>query len=249
MIKSLIIDDEKKAAEGLKAQLARVAPQVQVVGTAQTVADAYTLILKTQVDLVFLDIMLLDGTGFDLLRRFDQIPFAIIFTTAYDQYAIQAFRFSAVDYLLKPISANELAKAVARVPKDSLQSKQPKIESMLRNFSMEPKDQKLAIHETTGIRYVRVGNILRIEAESNYSRFILDNGGNILSTKSLKNYENLLVQLGFFRCHKSFLINLRQVTRYLRSKKPMLEMANGDMVPVARHAREELLTLLEAFSV
>lgn len=248
-IRTLIVEDEKKAAEGLRAQLARVAPQVAVLALAGSVSEGLELVERLQPELVFLDIELQDGTGFDLLHRQGQVDFGVIFTTAYDHHALQAFRFSAVDYLLKPVNANDLRMAVERFSKMEGALATQSIQTLVQNEAVPIGERKLAVYEANGIRYLRIGEVLRLEAESNYSRLILDNGKSILSTKGLKAYEELLEPMGFFRCHKSFLVNLKQVTRYIKGRKPTLEMKDQVVVAVARHVREELLRKLEALSL
>jgi two-component system LytT family response regulator len=249
MIRSLIIDDEYPAIMGLKAQLKRVAPEVEIVGTAGAVSEAQELILKEKPDLVFLDIMLLDGTGFDLLQRLERPDFATIFTTAYDQYAIRAFRFAAVDYLLKPISSEELELAVKRFAKETKVASVDRVQKMVQNESIPAEQRKLAIHEVSSIRFVPIGQIVRIEADSNYSLVILEGETQLVSTRGLKNYSDILEGMGFFRCHKSFLINMRKVVRFHKGKQAQLEMTDGAVIPVSRSAREKLMELLEEWSL
>lgn len=234
--RGLIIDDEPLATRGLTTQLARMAPWVEVVGSAPAIDEAYRLIRRTAPDLIFLDIMLVDGTGFKLLERFERPDFHIIFTTAYDNHAVQAFRFAAIDYLLKPISAEELMGALGRLPEDEVAVQAERVERMVRNQSVAAEHRKMAIPEANGIEFVRIGDILRIAAESNHSRVTLVGGREILSTRSLKGYEELLESVGFFRGHKSFLINLRHIERYNRGKQPTAEISDGKVVPLARRA-------------
>lgn len=249
MIRSLIIDDELPAIMGLKAQLNRVAPEVEIVGSAGGISEALELIRKEKPDLVFLDIMLLDGTGFDLLQRIGELDFATIFTTAYDQYAIRAFRFAAVDYLLKPIDSEDLKVAVERFSLENALEREEKVSKMVHNESVPIEQRSLAIHEVSSILFVPVGSLVRIEADGNYSLVVQRDGSKLISTRSLKNYSDILEGLGFYRCHKSFLINMREVVRYHKGKQGQLEMSDGSIVPVSRAARASLIEELEKWSL
>lgn len=249
MIRSLIIDDESPAIMGLKGQLARVAPDVEIIGSSGNVSEAHELILKEKPDLVFLDIMLLDGTGFDLLQLLGQPDFGIVFTTAYDQYAIRAFRMAAVDYLLKPIDSDQLEAAVSRFRLQTHEASSPKIDRLIWNESIPVDQRKLAIQEVSSTRFIPIMDIVRVEADSNYSMVILADGSEIVATRGLKNYAEILGDMGFFRCHKSFLINIRQVVRYFKGKQAQLEMSDGAMVPVSRSAREGLTKLLREWAM
>lgn len=249
VIRTVIVEDEKRAAEGLRAQLARVAPEVAVLAIAHSVQDARSQIAKHSPDLVFLDIELRDGSGFELLQGNEQLDFGVVFTTAYDNYAVRAFRFSAVDYLLKPINAEDLRAAVARFAQRELPGGGESVQTLVQNENRPERERKLAIHESAGIRFLQVRQILRLEAESNYCRIFLDKGQSILSTRGLKNYAELLEPIGFFRCHRSFLVNLALVRRYTWGRKPQLEMEDGSVIPIARDLREALLQRLEDFSL
>jgi two-component system LytT family response regulator len=248
-MRSLIIDDEHPAILGLSAQLQRVAPEVEVLGSASSVEEALTLIPKTLPELVFLDIMLVDGTGFDLLDRLEEVNFNIIFTTAYDEYAVKAFRFSAVDYLLKPISSDELVAALGRMPENDVTAAAERVKRIVENRLLAAENRKMAIPEASGIRFVMLGDILRVEADSNCSILHLADGKTIVSTRGLRNYEELLADMGFFRCHKSFIVNLRHITRYNKGKQPSIEMTDKSTVPVARNSRDKLLELLKGWTL
>ncbi len=230
-VTSVIVDDAPKSVVLLQRMLEQFCPGVEVVGTAGNTEKAYKLINALSPELVFLDVEMPDGSGFHLLKKFSSLPFRVIFTTAYDKYAIPALRHSAVDYLLKPISIPELKAAVARVP-------QPGASGVAR---MPHPAGRIALPSNDGMCFVSVEEIIYCESSSNYTSFYLRDGAKLLVCRTLKDYDELLSAQGFFRIHQSYLVNLRCVKRYIRGRGGYVVMENNMELPVSVRKKEEFL--------
>ncbi|NND08935.1 MAG: response regulator transcription factor [Saprospiraceae bacterium] len=241
MIKAVIIDDMIHAQEMLKADLAKACPEVELVGTAIGVVTGAKLLKNIQIDVLFLDIELEDGTGFDLLEILPEIQFKIIFTTASDQHAIKAFKFSAIDYLLKPIDQGELKSAVAKISHDS----KDKVSVLLDHWSAEDQPTRLALHNSDRILIVEISDIVRCESENNYTTFHFSDGSNFLVSKTLKSYERILSGHGFLRIHQSHLVNLLQMEAFEKGEGGYLLMRDGSQIPVAVRKRTLLMEAIE----
>ncbi|MBL7138436.1 MAG: response regulator transcription factor [Bacteroidales bacterium] len=243
MYKAIIIDDEKKGRSVIAGLLHRLyRDEIQIVAEADSVETAFIKIKKHHPDVLFLDIQLPDGTGFDLLEKVPQIDFFIIFITAYEQYAIKAFKFSALDFLLKPIDEDELIHAIEKLKKEH-QSKtfRDKLDVLLKNRNGY---EKIALPSQDGIRFVRIRDIVRCESDSNYTRFYLIQHEKILVTRTLKEYEELLCSEKFFRIHQSHLINLAYVEKYKKGEGGTVIMEDGSEVEVSRRKKEQFLQVL-----
>lgn len=224
MIRAVIIDDEKLARDVIFNYLNEYCPDVEVVAQASSVKTALSAIQKTTPDLVFLDIEMPDGTGFDLLSRFDKIDFKIIFVTAYSEYAIKAFRFSAIDYLLKPLKIDELIDAVERVRSAGATGISSEIiSSLLTNLrSSSPKQSTLIIPNIRGFEVLRVSEIIMCQADGYCTNFHLSGNRKVVSSKNLKHFDGLLEDQNFLRVHHSYLVNLDHVTGYTRQGEILL---------------------------
>ncbi len=224
MIRAVIIDDEKLARDVIFNYLNEYCPDVEVVAQASSVKTALSSIQKTTPDLVFLDIEMPDGTGFDLLSRFDKIDFKIIFVTAYSEYAIKAFRFSAIDYLLKPLKIDELIDAVERVRSAGATGISSEIiSSLLTNLrSSSPKQSTLIIPNIRGFEVLRVSEIIMCQADGYCTNFHLSGNRKVVSSKNLKHFDGLLEDQNFLRVHHSYLVNLDHVTGYTRQGEILL---------------------------
>ncbi len=224
MIRAVIIDDEKLARDVIFNYLNEYCPDVEVVAQASSVKTALSAIQKTTPDLVFLDIEMPDGTGFDLLSRFDKIDFKIIFVTAYSEYAIKAFRFSAIDYLLKPLKIDELIDAVERVRSAGATGISSEIiSSLLNNLrSSSPKQSTLIIPNIKGFEVLRVSEIIMCQADGYCTNFHLSGNRKVVSSKNLKHFDGLLEDQNFLRVHHSYLVNLDHVTGYTRQGEILL---------------------------
>ena len=245
MIKALIIDDEAAAVQVLRLMLERHVPAIIEIRDCTKPEEAPALIAAYQPDLVFQDIVMPGKNGFELLASLPAIHFDIIFTTAYNEYAIQAIRFSALDYLLKPINAEELKNAVDRFL--AKRSQQLESEALLKNLlqNLEQKKQenfKLAIPGVSGSLFVSPASIIRLEGEGNYTRFYMADGQKLVSAKTLKEYEEILKTHRFLRIHKSHLVNRSFIRNYL--KEGFVILTDQTNLPVSRQRKQELAGIL-----
>jgi two-component system, LytTR family, response regulator len=246
-IKAVIIDDEEKARGAIKNTIRFNCPHVQVIGEADSVSTGIEVIKKTSPDLVLLDVQIKEGTGFDILNHFQTIPFKIVFISGYDQYAVQAFKFCALDYILKPIDPDEFKTAVEKV-EDALDKEniKLKLKAYLSNINTSSKDlKKLVLKTSDSIYLVDIEDIIRCEADKNYTYLFLKDNRKITVAKTLKEYEELLHQYGFFRLHHSHLINIKYMERYDK-KGDLLVLKDKSMVPVAVRKKDELFKLIES---
>lgn len=245
MIRALIVDDEKKARDLLSILLKENCPQVEIAGMAASVKEAHETIMKLKPDLVFLDIEMAGETGFDLLARFESITFSIIFITAFDKYALKALKFSALDYLLKPVDEKELVQAVKKAEKeqDSGDLKQ-KLDIFLKGY-YSLIDNKIAISSMEGFEFIEINDIIRCEAEGKYTDCYLVNDRKIVATKNIKEFEDILSTHRFFRVHHSHLINLRFIKNYHKGRGGYVVMIDGATIPVAERKKDEFLSSLQ----
>lgn len=248
MLRTIIIDDEAKAIKALELIIKEYCLDLDVVGTAQTVIDGIKTIQSLKPDLVMLDIQMNHGNGFDILESIPDRTFDVIFVTAYDHYAIKAIRYSAVDYILKPIDIQEFTEAIERIvkDKDNGENNTGKFETLFQNLQSQ-SPSKLAIPIFDGIEYIDICEIIRIEAERSYSNVYLIGGRKLLVSRSLSDLQELLDNVRFFRTHKSHLINLDHVKKFLRNDGGYVEMADGEKVMISRRKKEEFLTFLNEY--
>lgn len=246
MIKAILIDDEVRCLDTLSILLADYCPQVQVLDRCLSAKQGLAAIEKYEPALVFLDIEMPVMNGFELLEQFTAIPFAVIFTTSYDQYAIKAIRFSALDYLLKPIDPKDLVAAVSKV---QMQKQLPFAEQfeilMHQIHNRDHGFQKIAIPTSEGFELIPAHELVRCEAEDNYSHLYLKNKKKIIACRTLKDMEEQLAEFSYFlRVHHSYLVNLNEVDRYIRGEGGYLMMSDGSSVNVSRSRKEKLLMRL-----
>ena len=245
-MRTILVDDERANLENLEVLLANYCPIVKIVARANHVDIAAELIELHHPDLLFLDIQMGKSSGFDLLNRLSDRSFEVIFVTAYDQYGIQAIKFAALDYLLKPVNSEELMEAVRKAEnrlKNKVQSEQ--LSFLLQQITKpEASNPKIALPQQNEIRYVEVRDVLRCEADNTYTFFNLANGDRILVSKPLKEYSDLLKPQGFLRTHQSHLINPAYVKSWLKEDGGMLLMKNGDKVAVSKPNRESVKAAL-----
>lgn len=246
MLRALIIDDEDHMRDTLAKLLELHCPDVMLVGQASGVVTGTAAINEFHPDLVLLDIQMKDGTGFDLLYNLPSIDFKVIFVTAYDQYAVQAFRCSAVDYLLKPIDPEHLAEAVKRagqMVQEHFNLQMKALEENLKSASKQYK--KIIIKTAENIHLLDMKNIISCESDNSYTTIHTSEGDKILVSKTLKDYEDMLSECGFYRVHKSYLINIWHIKRFERQDGGSIVMSNDVKIPVASRKRDELLQLFE----
>jgi len=242
MIRAVLIDDEKAILESLSTLLTEHCPGVAVVGTARSLKEGVQLLQKTKAELVFLDIEMPRGSGFDLLDRFPDRAFEVIFVTAHSHYAIKAFKFSAIDYILKPVDIQDLIQAVDRIQRHRLSGPGAfQRYRVLQDNLRSQKPTRLAIPTSAGLDFVNIKKIFRIEAEGRYSKIFLLDGRSLLVTKNLGEFAKLLGDSGFFRSHHSHLINMEHVGTYLHRDGGLIVLRDGSRVPLARSRKKEFM--------
>jgi len=243
MLNAVIIDDEQHCQNRIVKLLENYHSVIQVVGQFEQVESAYGGMLKLQPDVIFLDVHLKDKTGFDLLRLFDEIAFEIIFTTAYDKYAINAFKFSAMDYLLKPIDSEEFGRVIAKLEKKaSVKNLEAKMATLFHNLeSANPQPKRIAIPTVDGFTYLQIENIVRCHADVNYTHLYTKSDEKFTVARTLKSFEELLTPHNFLRVHNSHLINLACVSKYTKGKGGYITMTDGVEVEVSVRKKEIFL--------
>jgi two-component system LytT family response regulator len=246
MLRTVIIDDEAHIRETLGRLLAMHCPQVKLVGEASSVESGVKLIRDLHPQLVILDIRMDDGTGFDLLHRFETIDFKVIFITAYEKYAVLAFKFAAIDFLLKPVNPEELSDAVKRTETLIQEHFNSQIQALEENLKTEFRQKKKIVLKTLeNIYLVDLQNITHFESDGCYTHVHTTTGDHILISKILREFDEMLCDSGFYRVHKSYLINLSQIKRFEKHEGGYIILNNDCKIPVASRKREELLGLFE----
>lgn len=245
-VRTLLIDDEKPARRALRTILEMRCPEVDIIGEADSVPTGLQAIRELQPDLVLLDIMLKDQTGFDLLKQLPEIDFKLIFITAHEDFAIRAFRYSALDYILKPVDSTELVAAIAKVREvlgvDDLRLR---LSTLMENMAVREKPRKIALRSVERINIVDLHEIVRCASERNYTRFFLADGSSLLVSRTMKDYADLLEQSGFFRVHHSHLINLEHLVAYEKADGGFVTLSDNSSVPVANRRKDQLLRYLD----
>lgn len=241
MINAIIIDDEPRCIKTLSHDLGEYCPQVKILEQCASAKDGLKAIRQLQPDLLFLDINMPWMSGLELLEVVGEINFDVIFTTAHDQYAVQAFRLSAIDYLLKPVDYQELITAVKKVESKRSHITQEQLGHLKENMDPASSLQRVGIPTKAGIDFVLVQDILYCEADSNYTFVHLTDNKKLYSAKTLKDFDQLLGTTEFCRIHQSFLINLNHLKKYYRGDGGYVEMMNGVSLNVSRAKKEELL--------
>ena len=245
MITAIIIDDEPYSCESLVSLLERYCPEVKILDICYSGADALKAIEEQTPTLIFLDIEMPHMNGFEMLQKLSSIKFSIIFTTSYDQYAIKAIRFSALDYLLKPVDSDELQAAVEKVIHKSSETVPEKIELLLRKLTHPTiAVNKIAIPTIEGLQMLFVENIISCSSDSNYTVFYLKNKQKITASRTLKEIEEMLDDYSFLRVHHSYLVNLNEIEKYIKGDGGYLIMSDGSNVDVSRSRKELLIKKL-----
>jgi two-component system, LytTR family, response regulator len=247
MINAIIIDDETDGRETLTLAIEKYCTDITITGIYETPEQGLRAIRSSSPDLVFLDVQMPQMSGFDVLQQLSHIAFEVIFVTAYDQYAIKAIKFSALDYLLKPLDVDDLIHAIWRV-KERLNTRSNAFtyQSMLNNIQLKSgKIEKLAVPTLEGIDFFDTDDIIYCKAEGSYTALFLKDQKSKLVSKNLKDFENLLSESGFCRVHHSSLINLRHVQKYVKGEGGYVVLTGGHHVDISRRKREEFLSLLD----
>jgi len=251
MIRAIIIDDEENSRETLKGKIDLFCPEVEIAGEADNVEDGIKAISEADPDVVFLDIQLTgESSGFDILNEIGNNPEVnpeIIFITAHNEFAIKAIKFSALDYLLKPIDPEELVKAIRKAEsRKGLPKKSANFNVLVENIrqaSDSPK--KIVVPTSDGMHVIRLSDIIRLESSSNYTTFYLNNEKSLLASKTLKEFDNMLSGYNFHRIHKSHLVNLNYLKKYVQTDGGFLVLEDGTKIPVANRKKEHLLSTLK----
>ncbi len=246
MIKAIIVDDEPYSCESLATLLERYCPVVKVADICYSGEAALSAIREQQPQIVFLDIEMPKMNGFEMLERLPEINFDIIFTTSYDQYAIKAIRFSALDYLLKPIDREELQKAVQKVTQRQSHQLPQQLEILLQKIQKPASSiQKIALPTMEGLQMVPVDSIISCASDSNYTIFLLRDKQKIVASRTLKEIEEMLEEYSFLRVHHSYIVNLNEINKYIKGEGGYLLMTDGTSVDVSRSRKEMLLKKLQ----
>jgi two-component system LytT family response regulator len=254
LLKALIIDDESKSRKSLAQKLADYCPEIEVAGEAQNGEEGIIAIRQYSPDLIFLDIEMPKMNGLQMLEQIGDFTGAIIFTTAYNEYAIRAFKFSAFDYLLKPIDIQELKSTVSRliktkvdgISKTQVEVQQDQLNLLIEQLKAGPElPKKIAIHTQEAMYFFDLDEIKRFEANSNYTFIYFANGTKMLASKTLKDFEELLPPKQFFRVHHSSIINLKYVRKYLKNDGGAIEMTDGTHVDISRRKKEDFLQMIK----
>jgi two-component system LytT family response regulator len=247
MIKTVLVEDEKKSREVLQKMIEKHCPEVQLLGCASSVAEGVEMIRSLKPELVFLDIELTDGTGFDVLEKVQGQQFDVVFATAYDQYAIKAIKFSAIDYLLKPYDIDELKAAVKKIGDKRSQSSPnlDNIKFLLDNFKKQDENyNKITLPTGNAYEIVQIKDIVRCEADGSYTNFYLADKRHFMVTQNLKHYEDILPSDKFLRVHHAHLINMDHVVRFLKEDSGYAIMSDTSKIEISRRKREQFLEIL-----
>ncbi|WP_435415221.1 LytR/AlgR family response regulator transcription factor [Polaribacter aestuariivivens] len=244
---AILVEDNSLALEMLYNDITNNHQEIEIIDTAKSVVEAAKILRKNEPDILFLDIMLGDGTGFDILEIFPNLKSKIIFVTASDAYAIRAFKFSAIDYILKPYSDTDLKIAIEKAQ----QQLQPGNEQLnvLKQAITTPnsKLEKISLHTSEKIIVVNIGDIIRCKSDNNYTTFYFNKGSKILVSKTLKFYADLLKEVGFVRVHQSHLINKKYIKEFIKSDGGYLILTDNSNVPVSVRKRAEVLEILNSY--
>lgn len=246
-LRTAIIDDEQKNIENISALLSVYCPQVEIVGTASDAQSGRQVILSMQPQLVFLDIQMPGESGFDMLHALNRYNFEVIFVTAHDQYGIQAVKFAAVDYLLKPVNIPELQLAVEKVTeKLQYRNQNLHLENLVQllHRQQHKEEHRIALPVLKETRFVYTRDIIRCESSNNYSRFFLVDGEVLLVSRPIFEYEELLKDYGFVRCHQSHLVNQKFIKSWVKENGQFLLLQNGTQVPISRNKKDLLAEAL-----
>ena len=246
MIKAVIIDDEPAMQEVNTRLLAEYFPDVTLLGTAKSIKNGIELIIKAKPDLVLLDIELSDGTGFQLLQKLQPYQFKVVFITGFDSFAIKAIKFSALDYILKPVNETEFQQAIQQAVTliNKNESTQAQNEVLIDSFQQNLKSKKLVLRTFDSIHIVEITDIYFCKSDNSYTTFYFENGETLMVSKSLKEYETLLSEHFFYRTHQSYLVNLNHITKVDKKDGGFIIMKNQKEIPVSSRQMKKLISML-----
>ncbi len=245
MIRAIIIDDDQLVREVIAKTVESYCPNVCIVAMAENVKMGVSAINENEPDLLLLDIKMPDGSGFDLIKHFDKPDFKVIFISGYIEYAIKGYKLGAIDYILKPIDEEELALAVNKADDAIRYDEKMQFKALEQNLKILNKVHKIILKTSDHIHLVNTEDIIRIEADGNYSTFYITDGRKVIGSKAIKEYEKSLIDKGFHRIHKSHLININKLSYFDKTDSGDVVMTDGTVVPVALRKREMSLNLFE----
>lgn len=247
-LSALLIDDEAKSRHGLRTLIGRFCPEIVICGEAEDIEEAYIQILAQQPELLFLDIQMPNGNGFSLLKKFETLPFEVIFVTSFDEYAINAIKFSALDYLLKPIEVNDLITAVNKAVKKKAgrQDSQTQLINLLNISDKNQLDKKIVAHQNDKVVLIPVDNILFIEAENRYSHIHTSGNEKFTISKTLKEFEDFFSDNpAFIRINKNEMVNINYIHNYSKGEPCIIKMLDGKTFEISRRKKQEVLDRLK----
>jgi two-component system, LytTR family, response regulator len=245
-MKVTIVDDEFKARDALEKILKKQFPEIAVLASAGTVKEGYEAIRNDPPDLLLLDVELPDGTGFDLLKRIAPAQFKVVFITGHQEYAIEAIKFSALDYILKPFDSDELRQAVEKARKVINHNEQHiQLETLNGNLHKKKRLRRIILPTADNLHVVEVNEIIRAEADSNYTTFRLTGGKKIMVSRTMKEYDDMLAGAGVFRVHQSHLVNIVHIDKFIKRGGGYLQMKDGSTVPVSPSLKKKVLLTIQ----
>lgn len=247
IMKALLVDDETHSRTALKNMLEFYCKEIEVVGEAENISEAQTLIKTLKPAVVFLDIQMPGGNGFELLKKYRHIPFKVIFVTAFDQFALRAIKLSAIDYLLKPLSPRDLIKAVEKLKKQVEVEERfdQQLAALEENMNAERQQKKIILNTSNNMYIIRVEDVIRCESDKNYTQIVSGKGKTILVAKTLKEFDEMLSPLGFCRIHQSHLINLNHVLSYEKGSGGLVVLSNKERIPVSSRRKDFFIAALQ----
>jgi two-component system LytT family response regulator len=244
-LNAILVDDELPSLQNLEQKLREFCPDVSIIASEQRPENSIALIRQFKPDVVFLDIEMPRMNGFKMLEQIHEGDFEVVFTTAYNHYAIDALRISAFDYLVKPVAVKDLQNTVDRLMKRQQKQTREKLEVLRHNLSdSRTQNDKITISTNEGVEFFEISQIVHVESSSNYSKIYFKDGKTLLVTKLLKDFEEMLTAYGFYRIHNSHLINLVHIKKYIRGDGGQVVMQNNEIIDVARRKKEEFLRLI-----
>jgi len=244
---AIVVDDEHSSIQNLQQKLKEFCPDISVIAVAETPEDAIQFIQRFKPDVIFLDIEMPRMSGLRIVEQITEYTGEIIFITAYNHYAIDAIRISAFDYLVKPVSISDLQNAVARLVKYKQSETRERLDILKQSLSEhKSQEDKIAVPTSEGLEFIQIKTIVHIESSSNYSKIFFTGGKNLLVTKLLKDFEDILLPYKFYRVHNSHLINLVYIKRYIRGEGGQVVMQDDTCIDVSRRKKEEFLRIISA---
>lgn len=246
-IPAIIVDDEKNSRIVLEELLKKYCPEVSIVDCASNIDDAYKIIREKEPQLIFLDIQMPNGNGFDLLNRFQKIPFQVIFITSHSQFAINAIKFNALDYILKPVDIEDLKTSVRKATEaiTHQRNRHLQIINLINDFSQK-QEKKLMVHDKENVQLINISSVVYIKGEGNYSKITTTENQSFVCSKTLKDFEDYFNNhANFIRIHKSIIINTNHIKQYSKTEPCIINMVNGKDIEVSRRKRQEILDKLK----